>query len=64
MTLKALITKIGVLYSKRIPTLRIPSTKDLNQIGTVAQILKTLKMPDGNITAIIQGRKDLKSRIL
>lgn len=34
-----------------------PSIKDLNTTGTVAQIMKMLRMPDGNITAIIQGRK-------
>ena len=51
--------KIGVL-SQKDPHIEIPTTKDLNQIGTVAQILKTLKMHDGNITAIIQGRKRFK----
>ena len=35
----------------------MPKKEDLNKIGTVAQILKVLKMPDGNITAVIQGRK-------
>ncbi len=49
-------SKIGVL-SQKDPNIEVPNIKDLNQIGTVAQILKTLKMPDGNITAIIQGRK-------
>ena len=29
----------------------------LNNIGTVAYIMKMLRMPDGNITVIIQGRK-------
>jgi len=32
----------------------------LNEVGTVAHILKMLKMPDGNITAVIQGRKRFK----
>ena len=35
---------------------RVAKKEDLNKIGTVAQILKVLKMPDGNIT-VIQGRK-------
>ena len=47
---------IGVLAQKD-PTIEIPEVKDLNNIGTVAHILKMLRMPDGNITAIIQGRK-------
>ncbi|MCD4772158.1 MAG: endopeptidase La, partial [Bacteroidales bacterium] len=34
-----------------------PGFKDLNKIGTVAQIIKILQMPDGSTTAIIQGKK-------
>lgn len=34
-----------------------PSSRDLYRIGTVARILKLLKMPDGSTTAILQGRK-------
>src|SRR5690606_22214455 len=30
---------------------------DIHTIGTVARILKVLKMPDGNTTVIIQGKK-------
>lgn len=33
-----------------------PTFKDLYEIGTVAVILKVLNMPDGSITAIIQGK--------
>ena len=47
---------IGVV-SQKDGNIETPSDSDLNQVGTVAQILKTLRMPDGNITAIIQGRK-------
>ena len=34
-----------------------PGIEDINIIGTVAKILKVLKMPDGNTTVIIQGKK-------
>jgi len=34
-----------------------PKAKELHQVGTVARILKVLKMPDGNTTVIIQGKK-------
>jgi ATP-dependent Lon protease len=34
-----------------------PGLKDINPIGTVATILRVLKMPDGNITVILQGKK-------
>jgi len=34
-----------------------PGAKDIYTMGTVAQILRVLKMPDGNTTIIIQGKK-------
>ena len=34
-----------------------PKLEELYQIGTIARILKILKMPDGTTTAILQGRK-------
>lgn len=34
-----------------------PTPDDINKLGTVAQILRVLKMPDGNTTVIIQGKK-------
>ncbi|MEM8520905.1 endopeptidase La [Flavobacterium sp. PL12] len=34
-----------------------PTKKDIHKIGTVARILRVLKMPDGNITVILQGKK-------
>lgn len=34
-----------------------PGQKDLFKIGTVAQILKILEMPDGSTSVIIQGRR-------
>lgn len=35
----------------------IPKGKDVYRLGTVARILRVLKMPDGNVTIIIQGKK-------
>ncbi len=34
-----------------------PKGEDVYHIGTVARILRVLKMPDGNVTIIIQGKK-------
>ncbi|MCB9015449.1 MAG: endopeptidase La [Lentimicrobiaceae bacterium] len=34
-----------------------PRFSDLNEIGTIAYIIKLLQMPDGTTTAIIQGKK-------
>ena len=34
-----------------------PSPSDIHSIGTVGHIMKVLRMPDGNTTVIIQGKK-------
>ena len=47
---------IGVVSQKN-DTIEDPTQEDLNSVGTVAQILKMLRMPDGNTTVIIQGKK-------
>jgi len=47
---------IGVLSQKDVK-IESPSDQDLYRVGTVARILKLLKMPDGSTTAILQGRK-------
>lgn len=46
---------IGVVAQKELE-IEEPEFKDLNRVGTVATIIKLLKMPDGNTTAIIQGK--------
>ena len=47
---------IGVVSQKDEET-ENPGIQDLNTLGTVARILRVLKMPDGNTTVIIQGKK-------
>ncbi len=47
---------IGVV-SQKDELIEDPSVKDINTTGTVARILRVLKMPDGNVTVIIQGKK-------
>lgn len=47
---------IGVVAQKD-EKIEDPQSKDIYQIGTSARILKVLKMPDGNITVILQGRR-------
>lgn len=46
---------IGVL-SQKDSDIEDPLIEDFFTIGTVARILKLLRMPDGTITAIMQGR--------
>ncbi|MGB5553744.1 MAG: endopeptidase La [Flavobacteriaceae bacterium] len=47
---------IGVVSQKDEDT-ENPGVEDINTLGTVARILRVLKMPDGNTTVIIQGKK-------
>ncbi len=50
---------IGVVSQKN-DSVEEPNYEDLNTIGTVAHIIKMLRMPDGNTTVIIQGKKRFK----
>ncbi|HMC00878.1 MAG TPA: endopeptidase La, partial [Flavobacteriaceae bacterium] len=50
---------IGVV-SQKDESVEDPSANDINETGTVARILRVLKMPDGNTTVIIQGKKRFK----
>ena len=47
---------IGVVAQKD-ESVEDPKFEDVHKVGTVARILKILKMPDGNTTVIIQGKK-------
>lgn len=50
---------IGVVSQKDV-SIEDPKLSDLNNIGTIAQILRMLRMPDGNTTVIIQGKRRFK----
>ena len=47
---------IGVVSQKDL-SIDDPTFDDLNKVGTIALIVKMLRMPDGNTTVIIQGKK-------
>ncbi|MCU0319741.1 MAG: endopeptidase La [Flavobacteriales bacterium] len=47
---------LGVV-SQKDGQLEEPRPEDLNSIGTIATIIRMLRMPDGSTTAIIQGKK-------
>ena len=47
---------IGVVAQKN-EEIEDPAKNDIHKIGTVARILRVLKMPDGNVTVILQGKK-------
>ncbi len=53
-------SKIFAAISQVDVTVEDPSLVDLFNIGTLARIIKIIEMPDGTITAILQGVKRLK----
>lgn len=52
--------KIIGVFAQKDPETEEPKIEDLNKIGTMAQIIKILRMPDGNTTAIIQGKRKIE----
>ncbi len=46
---------VGVL-TQRDSSQEDPGTKDMYTVGTLAKVVKQIKMPDGNITVFIMGR--------
>ncbi|MFI5149534.1 MAG: endopeptidase La [Bacteroidia bacterium] len=47
---------IGVVSQKN-DNVEDPKPSEVNKVGTVAYIIKMLRMPDGNTTVIIQGKR-------
>jgi ATP-dependent Lon protease len=47
---------IGVVSQKN-DNVEDPKPEEINMVGTVAYIIKMLRMPDGNTTVIIQGKR-------
>ena len=47
---------LAVIAQRQVNT-EEPNQQDLYSIGTVAKIIKVMVMPDGNTTAILQGRR-------
>src|SRR6201994_627923 len=50
---------IGVVAQKD-SSVEDPSVTDLEDVGTVARIIKLIKMPDGGTTVILQGKRRFK----
>jgi ATP-dependent Lon protease len=50
---------VGVIAQKD-SNVEDPEVNDLEDIGTVAKIIKMIKMPDGGTTVIIQGKRRFK----
>lgn len=54
---------VGVVSQKN-SNIEEPAVEDLENFGTIARIIKQIKMPDGGITVIIQGRQRFKTEII
>jgi len=50
-------TKTLGVVSQKDGQIEEPRAEDLNRVGTIATIIRMLRMPDGSTTAIIQGKK-------
>jgi len=50
-------TKTLGVVSQKDGQIEEPNAEDLNRVGTIATIIRMLRMPDGSTTAIIQGKK-------
>ncbi|HRK80083.1 MAG TPA: endopeptidase La [Saprospiraceae bacterium] len=48
--------RLIAVLSQKDANIEDPAAEDLYRVGSVARILKLLKMPDGTTTAILQGR--------
>ena len=49
--------KVVGVVAQMDETVENPTADDIHKVGVVARILRVLKMPDGNVTVIIQGKK-------
>lgn len=49
--------KLVGTIAQRNPNVDDPGVKDLYKVGTIAQVLKILEMPDNSTSVIIQGKK-------
>jgi ATP-dependent Lon protease len=49
--------KIFGVMAQRNPDTQEPEADDLYEVGTLVQMVRMFRMPDGNITAILQGKR-------
>ncbi len=57
----AMANRIEIFLStQRDSTVDEPQAKDVNRIGTIANVLQLLRLPDGTIKALVEGRRRAK----
>ncbi|MFN6048858.1 MAG: LON peptidase substrate-binding domain-containing protein, partial [Bacteroidota bacterium] len=52
--------KIIAVVAQKNPSVEDPSIDDLYNVGTLAQIVRMMRMPDGSSTVILQGKRRIK----
>lgn len=48
-------TGLLLLLTQKDDTLENPSPEDLHDVGCVGQVMRMVKLPDGNVSALVQG---------
>jgi ATP-dependent Lon protease len=62
---KAMVTEKQVLLvAQKDPTIDDPGADDLYSIGTIATILQLLKLPDGTVKVLIEGKERAKINVI
>ena len=54
--------KIIAVVAQKNPSVEDPTVDDLYSVGTLAQIVRLMRMPDGSSTVILQGKRSRISR--
>ena len=54
--------KYLAIFAQKDVTVEDPTNEDLYEIGTVARIIKLVKMQDGSLTAVLRGRQRVARR--
>ena len=49
-----------ILLSQKDPSIEDPIKKDLFKFGTIGTILQLLKLPDGTVKVLVEGKKRIK----
>jgi ATP-dependent Lon protease len=52
--------KIIAVVAQKNPSVEDPTVDDLYSVGTLAQIVRLMRMPDGSSTVILQGKRRIK----
>tara|TARA_B100000963_G_scaffold260152_1_gene228420 strand:+ start:1392 stop:3773 length:2382 start_codon:yes stop_codon:yes gene_type:complete len=53
-----------VLVTQKVSKIEDPKPKDLNSVGTLSKILQLLKLPDGTLKVLVEGKKRVKMNFL